>query len=225
MRDGSEEGDAAAQEDGYAGDDQPMDQAGGEELLDDLSAVDVEVARALAGEVGDDLRRCSRHGLNVGRGRLRHSERPMRQDDHRLDSVEPLVESSNHVEGVAPHDERIDRVEELAIALITLPGALDGREPVEPAIFAGDEAVEAGGDVDGCCRVHCAAGNVAPRPVSGDGIAGSAGGASAMRFLARGHRHTVSRTNERFGGGAEVSPESPTPDRSCAVNKSDIRRK
>jgi hypothetical protein len=51
------------------------------------------------------------------------------------------------LERVAADDQRIDRGDEGLIAVL-FPAA--GRQPIEAAVGTGDEAVEAGGDEDGC---------------------------------------------------------------------------
>ena len=60
-----EEGDAAAEEDGDAGDGEFVDEVFGEEALDDFAAVDVEIAVATTVRQVNNLGRCSARKRDV----------------------------------------------------------------------------------------------------------------------------------------------------------------
>src|SRR5260370_28430849 len=68
------------------------------------------------------------------------------EDDPPLPAVRPLREADHGVVGAAADHQRFDAREEAAIAVVI---AVKGIEPIEAAVGAGDEAIEADSDEDG----------------------------------------------------------------------------
>src|SRR5260370_25278977 len=73
------------------------------------------------------------------------------EDDHPLTAVRPLREADHGVVGAAADHQRFDAREEAAIAVVL---AVKGIEPIEAAVGAGDEALEADSDEDGDLDGH-----------------------------------------------------------------------
>src|SRR2546423_14730958 len=91
------------------------------------------------GEPVDDVARFTGHELDVCACWWIDLERTRRQHDHRL--VErPMVERQDGVEGSTPHDDGIDRCNEVGVAMIL---AATGGEPDEAATAPSHESTHA----------------------------------------------------------------------------------
>src|SRR5260370_41194976 len=73
------------------------------------------------------------------------------EDDPPLPAVRPLREADHGVVGAAADHQRFDAPEEAAIAVGL---AVEGIEPIEAAVGAGDEAIEADSEEEGGLNRH-----------------------------------------------------------------------
>ncbi|MNE73010.1 hypothetical protein D3C80_1689930 [compost metagenome] len=78
------------------------------------------------------------------------------QHHNALVRIRPLAKGQYFLVGVAPHDQRIDRRHVSGIAVVVAGGG-GNHQPVQLTALAGDEAIEAGGDVYGGFEGHGAA--------------------------------------------------------------------
>ncbi|MNH36967.1 hypothetical protein D3C79_978150 [compost metagenome] len=78
------------------------------------------------------------------------------QHHHTLVRIRPLAKGQDLLEGVAAHDQGVDGGHVRRVTVV-VTGAGGDHQPVQFAAFTGDEAIEAGGDVDGSFQGHGAA--------------------------------------------------------------------
>lgn len=145
--DGSEEGDAFSNEDRDAGDDEAVDEAGGEELLDGLASVHVDVLEAALFELGGDSAGIAGDGFDDGaleRGKVRLA---VGEDEDGFLSVSPRAgEGAGNVKGAAADEDGVNGGPELVEAV----GSLARRvEKVEGVVGTGEEAVDTDAAKDG----------------------------------------------------------------------------
>ena len=119
MRQAAEERNAFSDEHGDTRDDEALNEARAQELLNRDSAVDVEVAGAAGGELRNDLSLaapaiCSTT-LPLACGR--QIERAATQDHYALVIVGPCPERQNGLEGVAAHHDGIHAGDEFVVAM------------------------------------------------------------------------------------------------------------
>ncbi|MNW59194.1 hypothetical protein D3C74_370990 [compost metagenome] len=141
---------ARAEEQRCDGQGELVDQAGGEERLDRATAVDVDASRALAVE---ELTHVLDRGCDVDAWVVRAKGRA--QDDDVLAVEGPLVEAEHRLVGGPSHDHGVDGREERLPherrrgrrRSDVIPERRSG-EPVEAAVGACDETVQADADED-----------------------------------------------------------------------------
>ncbi|MCY1464070.1 hypothetical protein D9M71_820460 [compost metagenome] len=75
------------------------------------------------------------------------------QHHHPLVPIRPVAKGQYFFVGVAPHDQGIDRRHVCGIAVVVAGGG-GNHQPVQLTALAGDEAIEAGGDVYGGFEGH-----------------------------------------------------------------------
>src|SRR5262249_56894355 len=118
-----------------------------EELGDDVATVDVDPVA---------VRQPRQQAGRIARVELFAVPRlasPVRQDDHALVAVGPAAEAERGLVRAAADDDRVDRPDELLVAVGLLVERMDA-QPVDAPVGPGDEAIEAGGDEDRELRTH-----------------------------------------------------------------------
>ena len=71
----------------------------------------------------------------------------IREHDAALASVRPRAKAEGALVRLATHDDRVDRVVEQLVSVV-LPRAFHGREPIDTSVFAGNETVQTGRDIN-----------------------------------------------------------------------------
>ena len=142
----AEEGNALADEHGHTGDDEAVDEAGGEESADGNAAVDVGVPEGALFEAGDDFCGLAGHLFDHAIADPGKIERLGAEDDDRLLSEVPLAEAADDVKGAAAHDNDVDGRKELLVAVGRLAA---GVEEVEAIVGAGEETIGTDSAKDG----------------------------------------------------------------------------
>lgn len=137
----AEERNAGADQYGNARDDQALNEAGSKEALDRDAAVNVDVFDATASKLRNNIRGLSRYSLD-DRATRNGRERARAEHEDGL-FVRPCIKGQYGVKGIAANHQRIDSGHELVVS-VWLPTA--GRQKVQIAVDAGNEAVEACAD-------------------------------------------------------------------------------
>jgi hypothetical protein len=111
----AEEADAGAEQDGDDREREVVDQAGGEELLDDGTPVDVGAMGSVRAQSFDE---CAGFAGEEFFAVLAFA-RAAREDDAAFAGVRPGVEREREIVGAAADDERVDGVEERVLAVVS----------------------------------------------------------------------------------------------------------
>jgi hypothetical protein len=149
VRQGTEQRNSFADENGVSIDDDPLNHTGAQKVLDRDSAIDIDMLEAAGSEFGANFCWISGHLFDSAspghffahRGEI---DRAGAEDDDPPVVIWPFGKSENSLKGVAPNDERIHGGYEFVVAVRV---AIGGQEVVS-AVAAGDETVEADTDKD-----------------------------------------------------------------------------
>ena len=136
----------AAEEHRNSRDDQTLNETRFQKPLDRHASVDIEISHSTLGKPSYDLPWRAGHRFTHGALRRNDPRWCAAQDDDRFGTIRPLRKAQHRLEGLAADDERVDRRDELVVAVIF---DVATRQPVERAVLTRDEAVEARRDEDG----------------------------------------------------------------------------
>lgn len=143
----AEQGDAISQQNGYARDGQFLDEPGTQKPLNGVPTIDVDVLGASFRQPLNDLGRRAGHDFHLPGQRRQDFWGADAEHHHPFAGVGPGVESEGKLVGVAPHDQGVDGIKEHLVAIIfARDGVFRPRQPVDGAVFTGNEAIQGGGN-------------------------------------------------------------------------------
>src|SRR5213592_1103728 len=142
----AKEWDAGANEHRNTGDNEALNEASLQELLNGDAAIHIDMLDAAGPKLRHDLGRSAGHSLHHG-PRRSGGDRTTAEHENGLLAVGPPVEAQDRLECLAADDECVHGGNELIVPVRFVTA---GREKIEGTVRSSDEAVEARANKDGC---------------------------------------------------------------------------